>query len=261
MPQLLAKLQHAAGLADGHSSGRVETLDAQALAEEFIGDAIVSNILVLGYGWQRGLVPVGLAALQRAISLNGVAVQSNLQAFALGRLAAADPAGLAALRQVADPVLAGSGPVDRSGSTALDLGMPKDGDPDDSLATLLARGVQDLTAYQNAAYAQQYTEVVQRVQQHEQALGADDRLPLTRAVARCLHKLMAVKDEYEVARLYSDGRFRQQLAVQFEGDFKLEFHLAPPLLSRAKGDQPPRDRKSTRLNSSHPRLSRMPSSA
>ena len=241
VPQLLAKLQHAAGGAEGDSSSHVETLDAQALAEEFIGDAIVSNILVLGYGWQRGLVPVGLAALQRAINLNGVAVQSNLQAFALGRLAAADPAGLAALRRAATETMSVSGPL---GSTALDASngqyVGQDGDPDDSLATLLARGVQDLTAYQNAAYARQFAAVVQRVQQHEQALGADARLPLTRAVARCLHKLMAIKDEYEVARLYSDGRFRQQLAAQFEGDFKLEFHLAPPLLSRAHGDQPPR---------------------
>ncbi len=227
VPQLLAKLQHAAGLAENNTRGQVETLDAQALAEEFIGDAIVSNILVLGYGWQRGLVPVGLAALQRAIALNGVAVQSNLQAFALGRLAAADPAGLAALRQAA-------------AVAALDVGLPSQGGDDDSLATLLARGMQDLTAYQNPAYARQYAALVQRVQQHEQALGADARLPLTRAVARCLHKLMAIKDEYEVGRLYSDGRFRQQLAAQFEGDFKLEFHLAPPLLSRAHGDQPPR---------------------
>ena len=226
VPQLLAKLQHAAGLAEGETSVRVETLDAQALAEEFIGDAIVSNILVLGYGWQRGLVPVGLAALQRAISLNGVAVQSNLQAFALGRLAAADPAGMAALRQAA--------------AQGLGADETTDGETDASLATLLARGVSDLTAYQNAAYARQYSAVVQRVQQHEQALGADAGLPLTRAVARCLHKLMAIKDEYEVARLYSDGRFRQQLAAQFEGDFKLEFHLAPPLLSRAHGDQAPR---------------------
>ena len=225
VPQLLAKLQHAAGLAEGDSSGRVETLDAQALAEDFIGDAIVSNILVLGYGWQRGLVPVSLAALQRAISLNGVAVPSNLQAFALGRLAAANPAGLAALRQSA---------------AAGDMGLPVEEGDDASLATLQARGEQALTAYQNAAYARHYTAVVQRVQQREQALGADARLPLSRAVARCLHKLMAVKDEYEVARLYSDGRFRQQLAAQFEGDFKLEFHLAPPLLSRAQGDQPPR---------------------
>ena len=237
VPQLLAKLQHAAGGVEDDTRRQVETLDAQALADEFIGDAIFSNILVLGYGWQRGLVPVGLVALQRAIALNGVAVQSNLQAFALGRLAAADPAGLAALRQASAHTLPGAVPV---ASTALDAVGHGDGDPDDSLATLLARGVQDLTAYQNAAYAQQYTAVVQRVQQHEQALGDDGRLPLTRAVARCLHKLMAIKDEYEVARLYSDGRFRQQLAAQFEGDFKLEFHLAPPLLSRSKGDQPPR---------------------
>src|SRR6185436_11247477 len=87
VPQLLEKLRFAAG------PERVETLDAQALAEEFLGDSIVSNILAMGYAWQRGLVPVGLAAMQRAIELNGVAVESNKAAFSLGRLAAADPVG------------------------------------------------------------------------------------------------------------------------------------------------------------------------
>ena len=85
---LLDKLRFAAG------AERVETFDAQALAQDFLGDTIVANILVLGYAWQRGLVPVGLAALQRAIELNGVAVEANMLAFSLGRLAAADPAGV-----------------------------------------------------------------------------------------------------------------------------------------------------------------------
>jgi indolepyruvate ferredoxin oxidoreductase len=216
-PQLLAKLQFAAG------AERLETLDAQALAEAFLGDAIVSNILMLGYGWQRGLVPVGLAALQRAITLNGVAVANNLLAFSLGRLAAANPAALAALQAQPTAVPTGAGAL-----------------ADDTLEALLARGTADLSAYQDAAYASTYAATVRRVAAREQSLGADPTLPLARTVARSLHKLMAIKDEYEVARLYSDGRFRQQLQAQFDGDYRLEFYMAPPLLSRSQGEQPPR---------------------
>ncbi|HEX6017148.1 MAG TPA: indolepyruvate ferredoxin oxidoreductase family protein, partial [Burkholderiaceae bacterium] len=210
---LLEKLHFAAG------ADHVETFDAQALAEEFLGDTIVANILALGYAWQRGLVPMSLIALTRAIELNGVAVPSNLLAFALGRLAAGDPQGLRSLRDGA----------------AGDLVAPE-GEP---VEALIARGVEHLGAYQNAAYAQRYAERVRRVQAHEAALGAE-AAPFTRAVAAGLLKLMAYKDEYEVARLYTDGRFQRELAAQFEGDIKLEFHMAPPLLSRARNGQPPR---------------------
>ncbi|MBE7426631.1 MAG: indolepyruvate ferredoxin oxidoreductase family protein [Ideonella sp.] len=210
---LLEKLHFAAG------QGHVETFDAQALAEEFLGDTIVANILALGYAWQRGLVPVSLAALTRAIELNGVAVQSNRLAFALGRLAAGDPQALRALRDGAAP-------------SAL---------PDnETLEALIARGVEHLTAYQDAAYAQRYAQRVRRVQAHEAGLGVGGAAPFTRAVAAGLLKLMAYKDEYEVARLFTDGRFQRELAAQFEGDIKLEFHMAPPLLSRARNGQPPR---------------------
>jgi indolepyruvate ferredoxin oxidoreductase len=233
VPQLLAKLQFAAG------ADRLETLDAQALAEAFLGDAIVSNILVLGYGWQRGLVPVGLAALQRAIELNGVAVANNLLAFSLGRLAAADPQALAALLAPA------AGATDSHALPALLVTAAGPGAlpgalPDDTLDALLARASRDLTAYQDAAYAARHAAFVQQVATRERALGADPSLPLARTVARSLHKLMAIKDEYEVARLYTDGRFQQQLRAQFDGDFQLEFHLAPPLLSHARDGQPPR---------------------
>jgi indolepyruvate ferredoxin oxidoreductase len=209
VPALLEKLRFAAG------ADRVETFDAQALAEDFLGDTIVSNILALGVAWQRGLVPVSLEALQRAITLNGVAVQNNLLAFGLGRLAAADPAGLQALRQ-GDAVVAA----------------------EESVQALLARGVEHLTGWQNAAWAERYRATVQRVQQAEQ--GIDPALPLTRTVARSLLKLMSYKDEYEVARLYTDGRFLQQLQTQFEGELKLAFHMAPPLLSRSAHGQPPK---------------------
>ncbi|HWI10864.1 MAG TPA: DUF6537 domain-containing protein, partial [Burkholderiaceae bacterium] len=190
-------------------------MDAQTLAEEFLGDTIVSNIVAMGYAWQRGLVPVGLAAMQRAIELNGVAVESNLLSFALGRLAAGNPA---ALRDEA--------------STKAD---------DDTLEGLIARGINHLTGYQNAAWARRFEAAVRRAQQAEQACsGSDASLPLTRAVARSLMKLMSYKDEYEVARLYTDGGFQRQLADQFEGDVKLEFHMAPPLLARPKNGQPPK---------------------
>ncbi|HSW22748.1 MAG TPA: DUF6537 domain-containing protein, partial [Burkholderiaceae bacterium] len=211
---LLQKLHFAAG------KDRVETFDAQTLAQDFLGDTIVANILALGYAWQRGLVPMSLAALTRAIELNGVAVQNNLLAFALGRLAAADPAACDALRSGG----AASEPV-----------------PDvETVESLVTRGALHLTGYQDAAYAQRYTELVRHVQAHEAALAGDASLPFTRAVAKSLLKLMAYKDEYEVARLYTDGRFRHELAQQFDGDVKLEFYMAPPLLSRAKNGQAPR---------------------
>ena len=211
---LLEKLHFAAG------RERVQTFDAQTLAEDFLGDTIVANIVALGCAWQLGLVPVGLPALQRAIELNGVAVRNNRLAFALGRLAAADPAACEALRAgAADEAADGAG---------------------DGIDALIARGVEHLTGYQDSAYAQRYAERVQRVRMREQALGADAALPLTRAVAESLRKLMAYKDEYEVARLYTDGRFARQIKEQFEGELKLEFYMAPPLLARSVGGKPPR---------------------
>ena len=210
---LLDKLHFAAG------AERVETFDAQTLAEDFVGDTIVANILALGVAWQRGLVPVSLAALQRAIELNGVAVASNLLAFSLGRLAAGDPTALESLAQ---------GQVQPVAPVVEDLDA------------LVARGVAHLTGYQDAAYARRYAERVQRARHHEAALGADPALPFTRAVATSLLKLMAFKDEYEVARLYTDGRFRRELAQAFDGEPTLEFYMAPPLLAHPRNGQPPR---------------------
>jgi indolepyruvate ferredoxin oxidoreductase len=206
---LLAKMRFVAG------ADRVETFDAQALAEEFLGDTVTANILAMGFAWQRGLIPVGLAAMRRAIELNGVAVESNLLSFALGRLAAGNPA---ALREA-----------------------PAAATDDDTLDGLIARGIAHLTGYQNAAWARRFEATVRRAQQAEQACaGSDASLPLTRTVARSLMKLMSYKDEYEVARLYTDGSFQRQLADQFEGELTLEFHMAPPLLARPKHGQPPK---------------------
>jgi indolepyruvate ferredoxin oxidoreductase len=212
VPQLLEKLRFAAG------DDRLETLDAQALAEAFLGDSIVSNILALGYAWQRGLVPVSAAALLRAIELNGVGVDNNKLAFSLGRLAAADPQAVTSL-----------------------LHEPQAEAPaTETLDALVHRGVQHLTGYQDRAYARRFADFVARVRVREASLGADPSLPFTRAVARSLLKLMAYKDEYEVARLYTDGEFLRTLRQQFEGDHGLEFYMAPPVLSRAKDGKPPR---------------------
>jgi indolepyruvate ferredoxin oxidoreductase len=206
---LLEKLAFAAG------AERVETMDAQQLAQEFIGDTIVANIVALGYAWQRGLVPVGLRAMLRAIELNGVAVDANKAAFSLGRLAAAEPAAARELLHAPDP-----------GRDAAD----------EPLDALVERSARFLRAYQDDAYGERYRRSVAKVRAREEALvGAGASLLLTRAVATQLRRLMAYKDEYEVGRLYSDGEFRRQLAEQFEGDeLRIEFYMAPPALVKPR---------------------------
>ena len=194
VPQLLDKLRFAAG------ADRVETLDAQALAEAFLGDSIVSNILALGFAWQRGLVPVGLDALLRAIELNGVGVENNKLAFSLG------PAG-------------GGRPAARW-RRCCRRPQPQPAPEQEPLDAIVARGVRHLTAYQDAAYARRYADFVARVRVREarSALGSRcRRLPFTRAVAQSLLKLMAYKDEYEVARLYTDGEFLRALQPAVRG--------------------------------------------
>ncbi|HEU4460472.1 MAG TPA: indolepyruvate ferredoxin oxidoreductase family protein [Methylibium sp.] len=209
---LLAKMRFAAG------AEQVRTFDAQALALEFLGDTVTANVLAMGCAWQCGLVPLSLAAMEAAIRLNGVAIDANLLAFSLGRLAAGEPAALDALRGAAAVVPA-----------------------PETLDALIARAMQHLSGYQNAAWAARFERTVRRVERHERALlAAGAPLSLTPAVARSLLKLMAYKDEYEVARLYTDGRFRRRLEEQFDGPVKLEFHLAPPLLARPKDGRPPR---------------------
>jgi indolepyruvate ferredoxin oxidoreductase len=216
---LLDKVAFAAG------AERVETMDAQTLAEDFLGDSIVSNIVAMGYAWQRGLVPVGLAAVQRAIELNGVAVESNKAAFSLGRLAAVDPAACRELLHEPDPASQHA----------------------ETLDELIVRSAAFLADYQDARWAERYRHVVATVRVREEAVcGPASGLPLTRAVAAQLRKLMAYKDEYEVARLYTDGAFEKQLAEQFEGSPRLEFYMAPPALVRPKDGSPaaaPRKRR------------------
>jgi indolepyruvate ferredoxin oxidoreductase len=207
---LLDKVRYAAG------DAQVETFDPHALIAEFLGDNVGANIVALGFAWQRGLVPVSHEALQRALELNGVAIARNRLAFALGRVAAADPARLAR----------------RSDAAAADPAA-------ESLEALVERARRHLAAYQNAAWAERFAGRVAAVRAREAALpGGDAALPLTRNAARSLLKLMSYKDEYEVARLHTSGEFRAQLARQFAGELKLEFHFAPPVLVRLRRGRP-----------------------
>ena len=184
---------------------RCHFIDSTGIATELLGDSIGGNLFLLGFAWQRGLVPVSRQALQRAIEINGVAVQFNKQAFLWGRHAAHDPERVTGLVQ---------GALEKPRRLSLD--------------ELIADRQRRLAAYQNTAYAGEYTDFVKRVRDRD----SHREQRLTRAVAEALYKLMAYKDEYEVARLYTDGEFQRNLRAQFSGGYKLRFHLAPPLLSR-----------------------------
>jgi indolepyruvate ferredoxin oxidoreductase len=188
---------------------RAYYVDATKLATALLGDSIATNLFMLGLAFQKGLVPLSEAALLRAIELNAVAVEANKAAFLWGRRAAAD---LQAVQRVAAP------------AKPVVVQLPQ------SLDAIVRKRVESLTAYQDAAYAQRYAAFVEQVRQAEAALGKGDAF--TKAVARNLYKLMAYKDEYEVARLYTDGRYEERLKATFEGDLKLTFHLAPPLLAK-----------------------------
>lgn len=178
--------------------GNLDTINANALAERLLGDAVYANIIMLGFAWQKGLVPISLQALLRAIELNGVAVERNKQAFAWGRIAAGDPDFL---------------------PKSDDARAPETLDP------MIDRRAEFLTAYQDAAYAARYRATVTKVRSAEAAFGSE---ALTDAVARSLFKLMAYKDEYEVARLHMQTGFLGELSREFEDGFSVKYHLAPP---------------------------------
>ncbi len=202
--------------ADHHDSLKkaakaVHAVDASKIATTLLGDSIATNMFILGFAFQKGLIPVSLAALTRAIELNGAAVDMNKKAFAWGRLMAHDPAQVdAAVKPVLEPLQ--PEPIA------------------ETLGDIVAKRVAFLTDYQNAAYAARYEALVERVKaaESEKAPGS---VALSKAVAKYAFKLMAYKDEYEVARLYTNGEFLKKLKAQFDGDVKLEFNLAPPLLS------------------------------
>ncbi|AJP59083.1 indolepyruvate ferredoxin oxidoreductase [Pandoraea vervacti] len=199
----------------------VDFVDANHLALRLLGDTIYTNPFVLGYAWQKGWVPLSYAALIRAIELNGVAIEKNKQAFEWGRRAAHD---LATVRKLAQQ---NEAPSSASGGKLITLHSPR------ALDALIQRRYDQLVAYQDRAYAERFKQTVDRVRAAESALPNDaSQMPLTEAVARALYKLMAYKDEYEVARLYTDPAFMQKINEQFEGNFSLRFHLAPPSLAK-----------------------------
>jgi indolepyruvate ferredoxin oxidoreductase len=183
-------------------------------AETLLGDAIATNMMMMGYAYQRGLLPLSAQAIEQAIEVNGVAIKMNTQAFRLGRLAAADPSRIEAMMKGHD------------GESA-----PKTLDTM-SLDEIIAHRSAHLTDYQNKRLARRYQALVKEVRGAALDRGFGDQL--ARAVAINYAKLLAYKDEYEVARLFTDGHFEQQLRDQFDGDFKISFNLAPPILGGDK---------------------------
>jgi indolepyruvate ferredoxin oxidoreductase len=200
------------GIGKATGENNAEFVDATRVATALMGDSIATNMFMLGFAYQRGLVPVSAEAIDKAIELNGAAVKMNQAAFLWGRRMAVDPAAVERLIAPKEPTQA---PARLS----------------ESLDETIQRRVEFLTAYQNEAYARRYQALVERVRTQEQA-KAKGLTGLAEAVARYYFKLMAYKDEYEVARLYADPAFMQKLQAQFEGDYKLHFHLAPPLLAK-----------------------------
>lgn len=181
-------------------------LDFTKLAEKVCGNSIATNIMMVGYASQKGLLPIAHQHIIRAIELNGVAVKANINAFNWGRQFAHDAESIG---QFLSPTVAEEKP--------------------ETLEDIVEHRKDLLVAYQNKAYAQTYGQFVETVKSHEAKLGPNR--DFTTTVAKNLYKLMAIKDEYEVARLYSNPKFLQSISEQFEGDYHLNFHLAPPILS------------------------------
>ncbi|MBO6824892.1 MAG: indolepyruvate ferredoxin oxidoreductase family protein [Sneathiella sp.] len=188
----------ASTLGDAH----LHHIDANKAAEFFLGDSVFANVLMLGFAWQQGVVPLSERALMRAIELNGVAIEANKQAFAWGRVLFEKPSLLADMKSA-----------------------PKSAEL--SLGDLIARNSRFLEQYQNKTWAERYE---QRVGNFAKSVRNDEEL--VTAFAKNLFKLMSYKDEYEVARLHSSGEFEAQIKAQFEGDFKITHHLAPPMLAK-----------------------------
>lgn len=185
----------------------IRSFDANRISDALFGDTVFANVIMLGAGWQQGLVPVSMEALMRAIELNGVAVEQNKRALACGRLAVADKDFVASL-----------------------LGQTP---ADETLDQIIERRADFLTSYQDTGYAARYLTIVNgvRTAERDRAPGSES---LTTAVARSLFKLMAYKDEYEVARLHTETGLQDKLRREFEGDFTVKYHLAPPLLPASR---------------------------
>ncbi len=194
-------------LSEATGKDALDFVNATRLAERLLGDSIAANMLLVGFAFQKGFLPLSAEAIERALELNGVAVDFNKQAFLWGRRAAHNPGAVETI----------AGPAEQAFQ-----------EPD--TLEYVTRRIQDLTRYQNAAYAKRYADLIDRARARE-AEKAKGKTGLGDAVARAYFKLLAYKDEYEVARLYSDGEFEEQLRRQFGDGFKLAFHLAPPLIA------------------------------
>ncbi|MDJ0612423.1 MAG: indolepyruvate ferredoxin oxidoreductase family protein [Rhizobiaceae bacterium] len=193
-----------------HVKSETDQVDFTKLAETVCGDAIATNIMMVGYAAQAGLLPISPEAIERAIELNAVAVKANKLAFAWGRKFAAEPDEASRLLKESQSVA----------------------EEPDTLEEIINKRTAFLTEYQDADYAKTYRDFVSKVETAEDALGK--KRDLTNAVARNLFKLMSYKDEYEVARLFTNGEFEKQIADTFEGSFTMKHHLAPPILGFGK---------------------------
>lgn len=197
---------------DETGADRTWFIDSTQLGATLLGDAISANMVLLGYAWQQGMIPLPLEAIEQAITINNVSVEMNLKAIQWGRRFACDPERVKAL-----------------------AGMQKDQSIPQSLSEIINYRYDFLNNYQNLAYTDRYRTLVEEVRQVDRAKfpdGDDEEMLLTTAVAKNYFKLLAIKDEYEVARLYTNGEFEQQLRAQFDGGYSLKFHLAPPLLAK-----------------------------
>lgn len=189
--------------------GSLDKVDATKIATALMGDSIATNMFLFGYAWQKGKVPLSMAAIYRAIELNGIAVNGNKQSFSWGRIAATD---MKLVEQSLHHPIKNDAPLT-------------------TLADIVRYRAEYLTAYQDQKLSNRYTNRVNAIRDLEESLGSKDHC-LSKAVAHNYFKLLAIKDEYEVARLYTNGEFEKKIHQQFEGDFKIHFHMAPPLLAR-----------------------------
>jgi indolepyruvate ferredoxin oxidoreductase len=199
-------------IAKGVGKENAQFVEGTRIATALMGNSIATNMFMLGMAYQKGLIPIGSEAISKAIELNGVAVKMNQTAFLWGRRAAVD---LAAVERLITPKA-------RVASGSMRLSQ--------SLDEMIERRESFLTAYQDATYARRYRALVDKVRDAEAKIKGHGGL--AEAVARYYFKLLAYKDEYEVARLYTDGLFKEKVASMFEGDYKLHFHLAPPLFAK-----------------------------
>jgi indolepyruvate ferredoxin oxidoreductase len=196
-------------LRDAIGERNLEIIDATGIAATLMGDSIATNPFMLGFAFQKGVIPLSLEALLRAIEINGAAVEMNKQAFTWGRLAAHDMSRVKSVIQF----------------------KTRAGAPAKSLDEQIAVRAEFLTNYQDKAYADRYLAAVDKVRKAE-AAAAPASTELTGAVVKNLFKLMAYKDEYEVARLYTDGSFAKKLSDKFDGDYQIKFYLAPPIFAK-----------------------------